>query len=775
MKKLRILPLLLCAALLAAFAGCSGGKKKDELKKVTNVYRQTQYALPEGMSNVDKLLYSADSGTVTVVGGKYDENWNMTPMLCKLDLSSGETTMIPLDISAQGNAYVQQSAVSPDGTIWLVYVAYTYDETTGAASSDAKFLHLDAAGKLIKSVPASDVVEGVTDDYGNTYYNIGMLRVTPEGKLLVVSENTVYTVNKDGVPEGKVVIDGVTYMDCLILEENGGCIIGYSDDSGTQMLKKFDLTTGKPDESVVFSDAVKNRSSAIFAGPENSLYYSDGTGVYAYDKATASSTELLNWINSDISTDSLMIYNGGMIAVSADRFIALSNAGGMTIGGRGDGAGSSSVFVFDRVPDDEIKAKHILTLGCLETPYDLKDSIIAFNRSSDEYRITIKTYYDGSVYTEDGYDNAVTALNNDIISGKMPDILLINSEMPFDSYVAKGLFVDMNKYIDGENGLDRSLYYDNVLRAMEIDGHLYDIAPSFAISTFAAKTKFVGGMNGWTMADLKSVLDKNSGMIAFSGDFTQKSILETGITFALENYIDKNTGRCSFDSEGFVGLLEYAKSMSAKSIWEQMEEKGEYDDDFWEDYDHQWSADRVLISPLYMSSFSDYWMRRQSTFGDDITLIGFPNDNKVTAAIIPYNDIAISSRSACPEGAWAFVSYLLSDELQSTVSYNWPLLRSRVDGLAQEAKESGNVIYYGDANGSIGTIVPGEKPDVITDEAIAAVKEVIASVSVTVRTDKQVMEIVSEEAAAFFAGQKTATETAAVIQNRVQTYVSESR
>lgn len=39
--------------------------------------------------------------------------------------------------------------------------------------------------------------------------------------------------------------------------------------------------------------------------------------------------------------------------------------------------------------------------------------------------------------------------------------------------------------------------------------------------------------------------------------------------------------------------------------------------------------------------------------------------------------------------------------------------------------------------------------------------------------DQSLMEIINDEAGAFFAGEKTAEETAQIIQNRVQLYMAE--
>ena len=53
------------------------------------------------------------------------------------------------------------------------------------------------------------------------------------------------------------------------------------------------------------------------------------------------------------------------------------------------------------------------------------------------------------------------------------------------------------------------------------------------------------------------------------------------------------------------------------------------------------------------------------------------------------------------------------------------------------------------------------------------IMDLINSAERTASYDESIMEIIRDEAAAFFAGQKSAKETAAVIQSRVNIYVNE--
>jgi multiple sugar transport system substrate-binding protein len=49
----------------------------------------------------------------------------------------------------------------------------------------------------------------------------------------------------------------------------------------------------------------------------------------------------------------------------------------------------------------------------------------------------------------------------------------------------------------------------------------------------------------------------------------------------------------------------------------------------------------------------------------------------------------------------------------------------------------------------------------------------IKSITRTAEYDQTIADMVTEEAAAFFAGDKSAEDTARIIQNRVNTYVNE--
>ena len=56
-----------------------------------------------------------------------------------------------------------------------------------------------------------------------------------------------------------------------------------------------------------------------------------------------------------------------------------------------------------------------------------------------------------------------------------------------------------------------------------------------------------------------------------------------------------------------------------------------------------------------------------------------------------------------------------------------------------------------------------------------AIRNLIENTDTLYQYDQKMMEIITEEANAFFEGQKSAKEVADIIQNRIQVYVNENR
>ena len=180
---------------------------------------------------------------------------------------------------------------------------------------------------------------------------------------------------------------------------------------------------------------------------------------------------LMNYLNSDITSNTVT----RLLVLSPDLFV---------VNGYDDVTSQQELMLMKRVPEEELVPQYVLTLASIGDPWSAQSDVIRFNRLGTEYRITIKNYdpYDYYVDTTAEYDylelvqQALTALNNDIIAGRIPDILLVNEYIQLDNYISKGIFADLNKYIDSDERFKREDFLTNILDAFSIDGKLYEIA-----------------------------------------------------------------------------------------------------------------------------------------------------------------------------------------------------------------------------------------------------------------------------------------------------------
>lgn len=120
----------------------------------------------------------------------------------------------------------------------------------------------------------------------------------------------------------------------------------------------------------------------------------------------------------------------------------------------------------------------------------------------------------------------------------------------------------------------------------------------------------------------------------------------------------------------------------------------------------------------------------------------------------------------------------MSDESQNSIDYYLPVKRSALDKRKQadlnppKTNEYGEEIYY-----PMTTWIGGTEVDIgnIDKETADFIDSYIGSIVRYNRYDEKITDIITEETSAYFSGAKTAEETAKLIQNRVQTYVSEQK
>ena len=495
----------------------------------------------------------------------------------------------------------------------------------------------------------------------------------------------------------------------------------------------------------------------IMNGLYYDIYLADDYGVYGYNIGDAEITKLMDYISSDFASN----YLYEISFVDENSFVAYYY---------GDEGGKLSRFI--KVAPEEVIDKTELTLGCYYLEPDVKSKIIEFNKNHTDYRINIKDY---SMYdTIDDYTQGITRLNADIVAGDVPDIMVLNTNMPVESYAAKGIFANLYDFLENDTELKKEDLLPNVLEALSLNGELYRIAPSFGVNTFAAKTADVGEETEWRMEDALALLASKPEGTNLLSEMTASSFMYYTMWICGEQYVDWENGQCHFDSDGFMKILEYANTLPREIEYTAIMD----DESYWKEMEAQYRNGKTILCLQYLSGFRDYAYVKQAVFGEDITLVGFPSQEGSGAGLNINTTMSISALSKHKDMAWEFIKLFFTKENQDNMSYYFPMRISSLKKLEEKAWEKpyyidddGNKQEYDDYYYIGGMEIPAVP---LTQEETGEFIEYLMSLDKLCVYNEALNNIITEECESYFAGQKTAQEVADIIQSRAKIYVSEN-
>ncbi|MBD5460294.1 MAG: extracellular solute-binding protein, partial [Lachnospiraceae bacterium] len=404
-------------------------------------------------------------------------------------------------------------------------------------------------------------------------------------------------------------------------------------------------------------------------------------------------------------------------------------------------------------------------------------AVIKFNKSNEKYRITVRDYSEDIDYgSENGYQDAITRMNNDILTGNAPDLISLGN-VNVKLMAQKGVFEDLGKYLDGSGQLKREDLVQSVLQAYTINDTLCAIPTTFSIATLMSASSLVGDEMGWTVDEMLEVVAKMPEDAVIMEYPTKERVLTYMLSYGADDYINWTERKCYFDSEDFIKILEFANSFPA---------------DYSRDEDSPVmpelvEAGRLLLVDQSISRLSDYQIIH-TIWGEPITCIGYPTAGSNGSVLNGNSAIAISSKSKYKDAAWEFLEGFLLDSAENDrFSWGFSVIESKLQAQFEEEMtpdyamdengeimkdENGDPIEYSHSGWSFGNNVSYDLYSATQDEA-DAVRKLIDNTTTLISRDTQTMSIITEEVAPYFEGQKSVQEVADIIQNRIQTYVDE--
>lgn len=589
----------------------------------------------------------------------------------------------------------------------------------------------------------------------NTFWALE-LQVTDQGQLVMIDTNSyVYLFDKTGkliskefseLRQGTLISAG---EQGLFLWQQNPDALGISN----VMIQKIDFDNGKLGEvkyydfSALAGGTGGSGGITLLSGFDKGILISSYSTLWQYDLDTNEETELMSWQGNGIAIDGATV---AQIHFSDGEWKILSNGQKlpeMQALIHNQRSGEVELARISFVDKDEIPAKQKITLGTFYS-YAIEDLVNSFNKESKDYYIEIKKYEN------------VYAMANLFITGEdeMPDLLDIRG-IDIGMLESKGLLEDLMPYFSESDVVKKEDILDAVWNACENDGKLTSIMSGFSIQTLTTTVEDIP-TGGWTVEQFLG-LEQQYPESRPIDTYTQWSVWNLLSATGLGQYVNWNEKKCYFDSPEFKAFLEGLGGLHFQEV-----DTGQrvYNTD---EMIAQFLAGEYLLYQNYYSSPYEY-QKYIHKYGDEIKNVGFPTPDGTPYYILqPKMQIAMYSDSEQKEGAWTFIEYMLSEEEQSWYGQEvsaFPVRKSALD------------VYLTKPYSRIDKMI-----DEISSEKVEEVKELAAEIKkmfpylhLSQRSSSTIADIVIEEVQAYFAGDKTVEETAAIIQNRAQLYIDEN-
>ncbi|MBR3293401.1 MAG: hypothetical protein IKI69_03115 [Oscillospiraceae bacterium] len=770
------LALAMLISLLAT--GCAFAKK-EEAPVQTGPFYESEY---QPLQLPGKSVYSACLSGDRLYAATEEEDATSGRTICRLyssDLNGGDqqefAIPFPLPYELPEDAELLDLTVTrlfpgPEGSvIALGFVCYETVVDDGILLSDGSTmpswqwhsenfaLQLDANGELLhcRALPeTSSWIAPQTDDDGNIYQidDLGALRVFSMANgedWTIQPAQQCWQLLRLG--DGRV---------ALVLLSGSGLEV-HAFDPENRSLQLIASTFGQ-------------LGLTVYPGAFGwDLLVNTGTMLYGV-KGTGEQGTVVTWLNCDLDGNKLLD-----IVPDADGQ-TLRCVFGVPYEAKKD-FGVATIRQTDLPPREE---RTVLTLGCMGLNKDTADLVLHFNRSDRDYRIEVKDY--SGFRTNASPQASYTMLNAEIVAGQSPDLFCTNG-LPMRDYAARGLLEDLWPYIDADAELGgRDALMAPLFSAMEQKGKLYTVAPYFSIQTVIGAKSTVGDRQGWSMEDFMTLWQQMpEGSTILGPWFDKKAALTRSLCMRVDQFLDKDTGICRFDSEEFRDLIRFSDLFNDRA-------------ELWTDYvgkEHERIIDgEQMLLYTALNGFDDV-CSNAAQLGDQPIYVGLPGVSGNGSAFDIPMGLAMSASCRHKEAAWRFLRGTLDANRQlaharGEFTSPFPTNRRAFDALLEDAMREEYVKndkgeYVLDANGARlrqpkFTIASGYGTDTIpvyamTEQQAAQLLALIEGITCMEYWDDAVMDVVYDEIERYYSGQKSLELVTADIQKRMSLYMEEQK
>ena len=803
----KALAAVLCLSMLPAFTACKKNSSKKnaarEIKESDPFFDCEIYQLKVPLDESKELLW------VQVTDIEYSETEIKMPYYINYEIPEG--AMLDLDFDFSEYSSTGTAVFDLKGNL-------IRDEKQEEASFGPECFAIDNEGNKARFSASFNIEPDeceysiiFTNDNGETIKELPLenawkdrelsvrsMKFLPDGKIVIMGYATLYGNAPIEVfdANGKH-LSSINSMDRSfssdIFQQDGKYYIlttemetEYYDGMTLKYeVNEIDFNTGTIKPGIKANGITFSESVAV---ADDGLYSTSMNGVSKFDIKTGEMKEILSWNQTDVDHNLLNMIKSYPKNENEIHAIA-------TVMNEATIIPEHYLINLTRAEKNPHAGKQVLYVGGQGISPSFYDFMYKYNADPEkDYRIeTVDYYY--SELESGNTDNVSAAMTNkvflDLLGGEGPDILM--NFAGTDQFANEEILVDLNTYIDGKNGLDRSEYFDNIFRAIEKDGKLFSIPTSFGLEGYIIDADVIHAERNWTFDDL----DREAQAIGDSKQLFLKTspqdLLKMYMAPNLTDYMDYAKKEVHFNSEGMIHILEEVKKyacMDEKIPSVQVIRSIPGDNAF--EYvpyiagGEQYESDSVdagqllyggalVMHHVNINSFVDYHVFTSVIPGDG-KLVGYPSTDGKGVVMAPGLSLSIVANSEYKDESWEVIKAFLEEEVQIKMAQTdsiLPIRRSAYETIGKETQEKINRVYEHYLESKEGFDYYGGAYFPCDPDFVDELTEIVESVRFSNHHDEALMNILLEETAGYFAGSRSAEDVLKNVDNRAKQIVQE--
>lgn len=510
----------------------------------------------------------------------------------------------------------------------------------------------------------------------------------------------------------------------------------------------------------------------FFAGEEDVLYLAGTKGLHRHVLGGSAMEQIIDGSLCVLSNPADVLE--GMVMLENNEFLALFTGAKLVR------------FVYDAeiptVPDELVKVYSLKENSTIQQAVSLYQT--ANPDVMVQYEVGIA---EGSSMTR---EDALKSLNTKIMAGEGPDVLILD-DMPLDSYIEKGLLLDMSALISGMDG--EEALFENLVEVMKTGDKLYAMPCEIHIPAIAGEEKYIAQMK-----DLKGIAD---GMEALRKDNPENAILRICSPKGIMRFFSMTcvpawiTESGEINREAIGEFLEQTKriydaqieGLSQKEIDEYNRSNDSFMEEFGESLDDsrylRTGAGALLYTSQYMKIFYGALdgQRAYAQMTSINKVNGYENDvwsvmNGQSSHVFCANTLlGISAASKHPGLAEDFIRLCLGKENQAAIWTGFPVNQAAFE---QTFVPDGNQV---DENGafsweSMGT-PDGERFSFISywpdEKQKEDIRKCIEAANTPYIENRMLENAVYEEGSGYLLGMRSLEDALNAIEKRIALYMAE--